>query len=246
MKELNITTNSKLFALRVNVTKTDTLSVLINQAQKSDCDILTLQFGADIQESKKVLTEILPDITKPLMIMGTGDNEVDKLLLPELIKTLDRPCIIANINDKTYKEIITEIVKRNHYAVLKTPIDINLAKELNILSVDMGLDKSKIIMNTDIGGLGYGYEYGFSIMEKVRLEGEKGDEYLNLPLLSEASTESLKTKEAKSTDFSKSWGELETRARMIELSACAGIIAAGANIIIVNYPQNLKMLKGIA
>lgn len=242
MKELNITTNSRLFALRVNVSKTDTLSVF----ESSEYDILTLQFDSNIENSKILLKNILPQITKPLMIQGTGDNEIDKLLLPELIKILDRPGIIANINDKTYKEIIPHVINGNHYAVLKTPIDINLAKELNILSVDMGLAKDKIIMDTDIGGLGYGYEYGFSIMEKVRQEGEKGDEYLNLPLLSEASTESLKTKEAKSSEFSNSWGELDSRARMIELSACTGIIAAGANIIIVNYPENIKILKGIA
>ena len=239
MKELKITTDSKLFALRVNVSKTDTLSVML---QNTDCDIIALQFCPD---TKNILSELLPQITRHLMIIGTGDNEIDKSLLPELIEKLDRPAIIANLNDKTYKEIIPSIIAGNHYVVLKTPTDINLAKELNILSVEMGLDKNKIIMNPDIGGLGYGFEYGYSIMEKIRLEGEKGDEYLKFPLLSEASTEALKTKEAKSNDFSKSWGDLQTRSKMIELSACAGIISAGANIIIVNYPENINILKGL-
>lgn len=239
MKGLNISTDSILFALRVNVSKTDTLSIML---QNTDCDIIALQF---CDEKKDILSKLIPQITKPLMIIGTGDNETDKILLPELIQKLDKPSIIANINDKTYKEIIPYIIAGNHYVVLKTPIDINLAKELNILSVEMGLDKNKIIMNPDIGGLGYGFEYGYSIMEKIRLEGEKGDEYLKFPLLSEASTEALKTKEAKSDDFSKSWGDLKDRARMIELSACAGIIATGANIIIVNHPENINILKGL-
>lgn len=239
MKELNITTDSKLFALRVNVSKTDTLSVML---KNSDCDIIALQFCPN---SINLLDKLLPRIPKPLMILGTGDNEIDKSLLPELIKKLDRPSIIGNVNDKTFKEIIPPIITGKHYVVLKTPIDINLAKELNILSTEMGLDKNKIIMNPDIGGLGYGYEYGYSIMEKIRLEGENGDEYLKFPLLSEASTESLKTKEAKSNEFSNSWGELKKRAQMIELSACSGILAAGANIILVNYPENINILKGL-
>ncbi len=240
MKELNITKNSKLFALGVGIKSTpDVLTTALN----SDCDIIALKF--ENIEDIKLLKNTLPAIKKPLMICGSGDDEIDKILLPQIIQNLDRECIISDANEQTYKYIIPEIIKGNHYIILKSPIDINLAKELNILSVDMGLDKSKIIMNTDIGGLGYGYEYGFSIMEKVIQEGNKGDEYLEFPLFSDASTESLKTKEARSNDFSQSYGNLDDRAKIIELSACAGIIAAGANIIMINNPENISILKGL-
>ena len=241
MKELNITKNSKLFALGVGVKNTtpNTLTDL----QNSDCDIIALKFKT--QNEIKILKDLLPNISKPLMICGCGDDEIDKILLPEIMQNLDRECIISDANEKTFKHIIPEIINGNHYIILKSPIDINLAKELNILSVDMGLDKSKIIMNTDIGGLGYGYEYGFSIMEKVIQEGNKGDEYLEFPLFSDASSEALKTKEARSDDFSASYGNLKDRREMIELTACAGIIAAGANIIMVNIPKNISILKGL-
>lgn len=240
MKELNITKNSKLFALGVGIKSTpDVLTTALN----SDCDIIALKF--ENIEDIKLLKNTLPAIKKPLMICGSGDDEIDKILLPQIIQNLDRECIISDANEQTYKYMIPEIIKGNHYIILKSPIDINLAKELNILSVDMGLDKSKIIMNTDIGGLGYGYEYGFSIMEKVIQEGNKGDEYLEFPLFSDASTESLKTKEARSNDFSQSYGNVDDRAKIIELSACAGIIAAGANIILINNPENISILKGL-
>ena len=238
MKELNITKNSKLFALGVGINSTPDV---LTATQNFECDIIALKF--ETLEDVNLLPNILKLITKPLMICGTGDDEIDKILLPQIMQNLDRECIISNANEQTYKQIIPDVIKGNHYIILKSPIDINLAKELNILSVDMGLDKSKIIMNTDIGGLGYGYEYGFSIMEKVIQEGNKGDEYLEFPLFSEASTESLKTKEARSADFSASYGQLEDRAKTIELSACAGIIAAGANIIMVNIPENISILK---
>lgn len=242
MKELNITKKSRLFALGVGVNKDTTPNDLL-MAQKSSCDIIALKFQPDYYPQD--LVKLLPFITKPLMVCGTGDDEVDKILLPKIIKILDRECIISNANEKTFKQIIPEIIKGKHHIVLKSPIDINLAKELNILSVDMGLDKSKIIMDTDIGGLGYGYEYGFSIMEKVIQEGNNGDVYLEFPLFSNASTEALKTKEARSSDFSKSYGELEDRRKMIELTACAGVIAAGANIIMVNISENISILKGL-
>lgn len=261
MNELNISKESKLFALQINIFnpkenfeiakkdfKSENPSDLISYAHSTDCDIIALKFNIkennEIQSATELLKSLLPQISKPLMICGTSDDELDKILLPELTYILDRKnCLIGNINDKTYKQIIPSVVRGNHFAILKSPIDINLAKELNILSVEMGLPLDKIIMNTDIGGLGYGFEYGYSIMEKVRLEGEKSDKYLNLPLFSDASTESLRTKEAKSEDYSASWGELDSRAKMIELSACAGAIAAGANIIVVNIPTNIKILK---
>ena len=224
---ININNKSKLIALNMNAGN--------QPLHKVDCDILALKFDEDIEKSKEVLKDILPQIDKPLMICGSGKDDIDRVLLPELVKILDRACIISYVTEKTYKDIIPLVIEGGHYAVLKTPIDINLAKELNILCIDMGLEKSKIIMNTDIGGLGYGYEYGYSIMEKVRLES--GDEYLNLPLISEAGLESLKTKEAK-------FGG-QKRARMIELTAVSGALAAGANIVLVKNPDNINIIRGL-
>lgn len=224
---ININNESKLIALNINIAN--------QPLNKVDCDILALKFDEDIEKSKKLLKNILPRINKPLMLCGCGKDDTDRILLPELIKITDRKCIISYVTEKTYKDIIPHVIKGGHYVVLKTPIDINLAKELNILCIDMGLDKSKILMNTDIGGLGYGYEYGYSIMEKIRLENE--DEYLNLPLISEAGLESLKTKEAK-------YGG-EKRARMIELTAVSGALAAGANIVLVKNPDNINIIRGL-
>lgn len=261
--QFNISKNSKLFALEINIynpkenfeiTKnyfqSENPSDLINCAQNTDCDILALRFNIDnieqISSASDLLKKILPDITKPLMICGTGKMDLDELLLPELIKNLYRQnCIISYVVEGNYKKIIPYIIKGNHYVVLKSPIDINLAKELNILSADLGLEINKMIMNTDIGGLGYGFEYGYSIMEKAVLEGAKGDTYLNLPLLSDAPIESLKTKEARVDNFSESWGNLYDRARMIELSAASGIMSAGANIIVMSDPQNISIMKGL-
>ncbi len=230
-----INKNSKLVALFIKAEEK------LNFSELGEYDILALKFELnnenEIKSQKVLLEKLLPLINKPLMICGCGKEDLDKIFLPELIKCLNRECIISYVTEKTYKYIIPSVISGGHYVILKTPIDINLAKELNILSVDMGLSKDKIIMNTDIGGLGYGYEYGYSIMEKIRIENLKGDEYLDSPLISEASIESMKTKEYKTSS--------QERRSMIEITSAVGAIAAGANIIVISNPNNINYIKEI-
>lgn len=222
---------------------------LVKIAQGFDCDILSLKFNieddSEIAEAVGLLKKLLPHIEKPLMIRGINKDAIDKKLIPQLAGVLERECILAFANENTYKEIVTAAVKGGHIVVLRSPIDINLAKELNILSADLGQPLDKILIDTDIGGLGYGLEYGYSIMEKVKLEGISGDEYLSMPLITFAAEESLKTKETKSDNFSKSWGTLSSRTRMFELASASAVRAAGASIIVINHPENLKILKGL-
>ena len=220
---------------------------LIKTAQKLSPDILGLKFNIEsvneIPEAVKLLEKLTPHITLPLMLHGCGNDEIDRELLPELATSVSTVSIIASANENTYKKIIPA-AKTSHFIVLKSPIDINLAKELNILSSKLGQPLDKIIIDTDIGGLGYGFEYGYSIIEKIKQEALK-DKYLDMPIVSFAGEEALKTKEAKSEDFSKSRGPLKERRILLEITAANAIRAAGANLIVLNQPEALKTLKGI-
>ena len=235
------------FDIVKNYYETDNRSQLINIAQKSECDILGLKFNVtsleDVPVAVELLFEFLSQIHKPLMIRGSGNDEIDNILLPALIELLERPCIVAFADENTYKQITPGVIKGGHKLVIRTPIDINLAKEMNILTTDLGLSLENIIIDTDIGGLGYGLEYGYSIMEKIGLE--KDDEYLNLPMISFAAEEALKTKEAKADVYDNSYGDLTKRAVMYELAALMAVKAAGASYLVVNYPPNVKVLKGV-
>lgn len=203
-----------------------------NQINK-DCDILGLKFTEDIEKGIEAFKKLLPFIDKPLMLIGSGDDEIDSKLLPELMKLLDRECIIGIANEKNYKQIVPDVIKGNHILIIRTPIDINLAKEMNILTSDMGLPLDKILIDTDIGGLGYGFEYGYSIMEKIKLEGKSGDKYLNMPIISFATVETAKTKEAKD----------KALALYLEITSAAAVKAAGADYIVLTNPQSYKTLK---
>ena len=195
-----------------------------------DCDILCLKFDNAEGASEK-LKEILPHVDKPLMIRGCGVDGIDAVLLPELMNVLDRPCIIGIVNENNYKSIIPPAVRGGHTVIIRTPIDINLAKEMNILASELGLEN--VIIDTDIGGLGYGFEYGYSIMEKIGLEDDK---YLNKPMISFAVEETMKTKEAR---------ENAQNALFMEIAAASAVKAAGASYIVMHSKEALKAMKGL-
>lgn len=228
---------------------------LVTLAQATPCDILALKFNisednldADVLKSKELLRELLPHITKPLLVRGVNNKSVDVKLLPALMEVLEdenlhREVIIAFADENTYKAIVPSVVKGGHILAIRTPIDINLAKEMNILTSDMGLSLDKILIDTDMGGLGYGLEYGYSIMERIKLAAFEGDKMLNMPLIAFAGEEALKVKEAKSDSFPASFGDFKERSIMFEITTASAVIAAGANLIVLEHPDSVKALK---
>ena len=235
----------------VSSTRCELAKNLIIQAQKADCDILALKFNIpeenleeNVSKATELLKSLLPHIKKPLLIRGVNNKSVDIRLLPELMQVLDREVIIAFASENTYKEIVPAVVKGGHILAIRTPIDINLAKEMNILTSDMGLSLDKILIDTDMGGLGYGLEYGYSIMERIKLAAFEGDKMLNMPLIAFAGEEALKVKEAKSDTFSQSFGDFKERSKMFEIATVSAVIAAGANLIVLEYPNSIEAIKG--
>lgn len=230
---------------------------LVTLAQQTDCDILALKFNiseddldANVVKAQDLLKELLPSITKPLLVRGVNNKSVDVKLLPALMEVLakedsKREVIIAFADENTYKEIVPSVVKGGHILAIRTPIDINLAKEMNILTSDMGLSLDKILIDTDMGGLGYGIEYGYSIMERIKLAAFEGDSMLNMPLIAFAGEEALKAKEAKSDTYSKSFGDFKERSIMFEITTASAVIAAGANLVVLEHPSSIKALRGL-
>jgi len=227
-------------------------SELVIQAQNTACDILALKFNIsednldeNVEKAKALLKELLPLIKKPLLVRGVNNKSVDVKLLPALMEVLDREVIIAFADENTYKDIVPSVVKGGHILAIRTPIDINLAKEMNILTSDMGLSLDKILIDTDMGGLGYGLEYGYSIMERIKLAAFEGDKMLNMPLIAFAGEEALKAKETKSDTFDKNFGDFKERSIMFEITTASAVIAAGANLIVLEHPDSIKTLKGL-
>ncbi len=212
---------------------------------------LALKFNLSVKDFEKQFKYIqksidfLNSIDKPLILCGMNNDKLDVKLLNYFSSNIKKPSIIAFAQESNYREIIPSIIKSEHKIVLRTPIDINLAKELNILSLDMGLKNDKIIIDTDTGGLGYGLDYGYSMMEKIRIEALKGDKMLDFPIISFIGEEVFKAKELKTNNYNENWGQLDKRIDLWEIAAASSIIAANANIIVVCNQNTVKTLNEV-
>ena len=230
---------------------TKSLIEALKKADESVADILSIKFNiTDLTKEKKseikdFLKNTVSQIKKPLILRGANNNSVDLTLIPLLSQNAPKECIIAFADEETYEKIVPCVTENNHILVLRTPIDINLAKELNILSVDKGMNPDRILIDPDMGGLGYGLDYGYSIIEKIKQAAFDGDTMLNMPVIAFIGEESYRAKEAKSDTFDENWGNYYDRATMWEISGASAMISAGADIVVLWNPDTVKVLKGM-
>ena len=218
------------------------------KAQQVGVKYITLSFNiedeSEILDCASVLEQIEKEAKIKLIIKGTANKNLDAKLLPELIKVLKKPQVIAPIQDDNDEAIVASILDSGieHKAILRTPIDINLTKELNILSMDRGLKQENIIIDPDTGCIGYGIDYGYSIIERIKEAVRAGDKTLDTPIIVFSGYESYKAKEAKSSDFSTSWGDNLTRSLAWEISTTTALLLAGADIAVSCHPEVPKKL----
>lgn len=216
-------------------------------AQETSCDILALKFNIndenEIDNALELLKQIVKIAQKPLLITGTNKKNIDAILLPKLAQIPPKDCIIGVVEQENYEKIAPIIAEKNHFVIARTPIDINLAKELNILLSDLGISQDKILIDTNMGALGYGLDYGYSIIERVKNAGLEGDEMLNMPIIAFAGEEAWKTKEARTNDFSSSYGDFAQRAIAWEATTASAIMLAGANVLVLWHPKVIDGLK---
>lgn len=224
----------------------------VKRAEKLPNDLISIRFNIreellddDLKLVEAKLDDIFSATQKPIILRGKNNNEVDVKLLPLLAKKAPKQCIISFIEDTSYEKILPSIIANNHLVVIRTPIDINLAKEMNILTTDKGLDINKILIDPDMGGLGYGLDYGYSVIEKLKQVGFDGDLMLNMPVIAFIGEESFKAKESKSQNYDSSWGDYESRAVMWEIAGASAIVSAGANIVVLWSEEALKALKEV-
>ncbi|MEJ2671656.1 MAG: acetyl-CoA decarbonylase/synthase complex subunit delta [Deltaproteobacteria bacterium] len=192
--------------------------------------------------------KVLAAIDVPLIVYGTSNMEKDAEVLPAVAEACaDKPVVLGPVQDNNYKKIGASALAYNHSVSANSPIDVNLAKQLNILLGQLGVKDSHILVDPTTGGLGYGLEYSYSVMERDRMAAlTQEDEKLQLPILNYIGHEVWKVKECKLTnDEAPELGDQSKRGILMEAITAVDLLLAGSDLLIMRHPEAVKMAKTI-
>ncbi len=211
----------------------------------ADLIVLALTLEDSPDDAVKAVKSVLGATGLPLVVWGPGQAEKDNDLLVAVSEATHGERLLLGIcEDKNYRTIVATAMANGHLVQARTPMDVNLSKQLNILISDMGMPKDRIIMDPTTGALGYGIEYGYSVMERLRLAALQGDVMTQFPMLVTPGFEAWKTKEAKVGEgVPEAWGDWKNRSIHWETLTAIALVESGADIVVLRHPESVKRLK---
>ena len=197
------------------------------------------------EEAVNLIKSVLAAVDVPLIVTGHSHYEKNN----EVLKSVAQACAGENlllnwVEQDNYRTIAGAAIAYGHCVVAQSPIDVNIGKQLNILLTNMDVNQERIVMDPMTGATGYGIEYTYSVMERIRLTGLGGDRMLAAPMIVSPGQECARVKEyrAQGADF-PAWGNLEKRAALWELSTALSLLYAGADLLIMYNPEAAMALK---
>ncbi|MFC2168364.1 CO dehydrogenase/acetyl-CoA synthase subunit delta [Acidobacteriota bacterium] len=197
------------------------------------------------EEASEVVQDVLKSVSVPLIISGHSHFEKNNSVMKKVCEiTAGENCLINFVETDNYKTIAAACIAYNHTLVGQSPIDVNMAKQLNILLTDMDFPLERIVMDPLTGTLGYGLEYTYSIMERIRIDGLSGDKMLSSPMLVNPGYETSLVKEARThIEDNPDWGELSERLAHWEIATAMSLLITGAEILILYHPEAVTAVK---
>jgi acetyl-CoA decarbonylase/synthase, CODH/ACS complex subunit delta len=211
----------------------------------ADLIVLGLTVEDSVEDAVKAVKSVLGATGLPLIVWGPGQVDKDnELLVPISEATKGEKLVLGICEDKNYRTIVATAMANGHLVQARAPMDVNLSKQLNILISDMGMPKDRILMDPTTGALGYGIEYGYSVMERLRLAALQADTMTQFPMIVTPGYEAWKTKEAKVGEgVPEAWGDWKARAIHWETLTAMALVESGADIIVLRHPESVKRVK---
>ncbi len=201
---------------------------------------------ASAEDAAETVKNVLAAIDVPLIIWGCANPEKDE----EVLKKIAEVCTgenltIGPVEDKNHKGIGAAAMGYGHTVISSSPIDVNLAKQVNILLENLGMPVDRMLIDPTTGGLGYGMEYSYSVMERLRMAAmAQGDDKLQYPIINNLGNEVWKCKEAKQTvEDAPALGDPEKRGILMEAVGAVSYLMAGSDILIMRHPEAIKLVR---
>ena len=198
------------------------------------------------EEASAVVRKVLKAVRVPVIVWGSGNENKDT----DVLRKISEDCQGENLtlgpaSEGNHKQIGASALGYHHTLIASTPIDVNLAKQLNILLENLGVPKEKIVIDPTTGGLGYGLEYSYSVMERIRMAAlAQEDEKLQYPIINNLGNEVWKAKEANLTqEEAPTLGDAAKRGILMEAVGAVSYLLAGSDILILRHPETVKLVK---
>ncbi|MFC1584068.1 acetyl-CoA decarbonylase/synthase complex subunit delta [Fibrobacterota bacterium] len=217
------------------------------------CDLISLSMiGADpsgknnsASDCAKVVQDVLKAVDVPLIIWGCGDDDKDASVLQECSAAArGENCLIGSAKESNYKTVVAICKADKHKIISEAPVDINIGKQVNILLQDAGYDLKDVVMFQTTAALGYGLDYVYTILERARTTGLKGDKLMAAPQLADVGGEVWRIKDASAgEDVLPGWGDPERRGPMWEAACAADYLQAGTDILVMAHPVAIKTMR---
>lgn len=198
------------------------------------------------EEAAKTVKEVLSAINIPLIILGSNHVEKDSAVLVAAAEAAkDSNCVIGKAQEKNYKTIAAAAMANNHKLIAMSELDINLSKQLNILISQMGFDKERLITDPMCSALGYGLEYTYSVMERIRLAAlAQNDVVMQPPMIGDVGMYVWKVKETQALQEDiPQWGSLKERGILWESVTACSMLIAGAELLIMRHPEAVRAVE---
>ena len=201
--------------------------------------------GRSVEECSASVGEVLKAVGCPLAVAGCGVIEYDRPLITKISGDHSGENLLIGLaSQENYATYAAACMGGGHCLIASSPLDINLCKQTNILISEMNIPLNRIVIDPSIGGLGYGLEYAYSVLERGRLGALGGDKMLAMPVIGFIGAEAWKAKEALAIeDDFPGWGDRETRGVLWESITATSLMQSGIDILVMRHPEAMKTVK---
>ncbi len=198
------------------------------------------------EAAAEIVKNVNSAIDIPLIIYGTGSPEKDTEVLKKIAESLpDDNILIGPVEESNHRQIGAAAMGYKKPVIAFTSMDVNLAKQLNVLLTQLGVPDDKIIIDPTTGALGYGLDYCYSIMERDRLAAlAQNDGKMQMPIFNNVAPETWKAKEAKvSEEEEPTFGDVTTRGILWEAVTATSLLLCGSNVLVMRHPEAVKLVR---
>lgn len=199
-----------------------------------------------VEECVEIAKSVADATELPLVIMGCKNIEKDAELFTKISEALQgKNILVLSAREENYKTVgASAALAYGQKVGAESAVDINLAKQLNVLMTQLGVAPSSIVMNAGSAAAGYGYEYVASTLDRIRAAAlAQSDDQLQMPIMTPVSTEAWGVKESIMSEADMpEWGDAEERGIEMEITTASACLAGGSDAVIMRHPAAVKAI----